>query len=227
MIDEVDQRLRDWVASVVDGAGITFTAPTDTAGDHVVNLYLLDLLPAARSSSSRRLPLQVFLRYLVTVWDKEPEAAHHALSDLLFAAMEQPDFEVELETVPMQAWLAFGIAPRPAFTLRLPLQLERPEPRVALIRQPIDARVTTASAIQGRVVGPNGIPLKDARVELPALHLATSTDSGGRFQFGAVPPEPPTQELRVRVKGLERSMQIDSGRGARKPIVISIDTAEV
>lgn len=227
MIEATDQSLKEWIGTVVQGADVRLTPPVDSGDSRVVSLYLMDLLPAPRASTSRRLPLQISLRYLVTAWDENPEDAHRVLGDLVFAAMEHPGFEVELGTLSTEAWAAFGVAPRPAFMLRLPLQIERPEPQVPHVHRPVEVRIAPAVSLSGLLVGPGDIPLGDVRVELPTLQLSTHTDAQGRFRFGAVPAEPSTKELRVRIKGSDRLVKVEHNRDAREPMVIRFETMEV
>jgi len=80
-----------------------------------VGLYLLELIQSPPPSTSRRPPLQLALRYLVTAWSDKPEDAHQMLVDLMFAAMENSDFQVEQEPVPLTLWTALTVPPRPSF----------------------------------------------------------------------------------------------------------------
>ncbi|HZH77837.1 MAG TPA: hypothetical protein VEY88_17555, partial [Archangium sp.] len=45
-----------------------------------------------------------------------PERAHHVLGQLVFAAMEEPEFEVDLAPLPVALWSALGVPPRPALS---------------------------------------------------------------------------------------------------------------
>jgi hypothetical protein len=200
--------------------------PREPVAAPLAAFYLLDLLHAPRTSDSRRLPLQLALRYLVATFAADPLASHRMLGTLAFAAMEHPGFEVELEGVPVGVWGALGLPPVPAFLLRVPLVMERPEPQVPLVRQPVELRVMPALSLSGRVVGPDDIPLSNARVDLPMLQASTHTDARGHFCFGAVPARPETKELRVRVRNTERSVQVRQGAGSAQPLLIRFDTTE-
>ncbi len=227
MIEDADQHLKDWALTVLESTEVSLASPGVIEAGPVVSIYLTDILPAPRTSTSRRLPLQTSLRYLVTAWADSPEAEHRLLGQLVFAAMEHPEFEVELAAQPAEFWLAFGIPPRPAFMLRLPVQVERPEPQTGRIRHPVDVRFSPAVSLAGRLVGPEDVPLSGAQIELASLHLTTRTDAKGRFRFSAVPAKPDTKELFIRLKGTERRVTVAHGTDAAQPLVIRFDTMEV
>ena len=227
MIEDADRRLKDWAETVIGDAEVSLAPPRVAESKRVVSLYLTDILPAPRTSTSRRLPLQASLRYLVTAWSDDPETEHRQLGKLVFAAMEHPDFEVELAAQPAEFWLAFGIAPRPAFMLRLALQMERPEPHTGLVLYPPGVRVSPVVGLAGRLVGPHDIPLSGATIEVASLQLTTRTDAKGRFRFAAVPAQPDTKELCIRLKGTERRVKVAHGADSAQPLVIRFDTMEV
>lgn len=227
MIEEVGRRLQDWAKGLLHDAEVSLAAPGTADGKRVVGVYLTDILPAARTSRARRLPLQASLRYLVTAWAERVEAEHQLLGSVLFAAMEHPEFEVELTPQSAEFWRAFGIAPRPSFMLRLPVQVQRPEPPIARIRHPVEVRFSPAVSLAGLLLGPSDQPLSGAQVELLSLGLSTRTDTKGRFWFAAVPPEPETKELCIRLRGHERRVRVQHGGGGAHPLVIRFDTMEV
>jgi hypothetical protein len=189
-----------------------------------VSLYLLELSPSpaspASNSGARRLPLQVVLNYLVTTWAKEPQEAHRLLSLLAFAAMEVVDFEVKLEAIPVAAWAAFAVKPRPSFILRVPLRLERQETPGKLVRKPIQVSFTPLVSLSGVVLTPDDVPVAGAYVTLPSMKLSEHTDRNGRFNFPAVPVEPRTKLLSIRAKGQEQSVSITQSDADNGPVVI-------
>jgi len=220
--------LSEWVGSVLtEGVEVSLLPPSDPGDKRTVGLYLKDLLPSAPSRGSRRPPLQVLLRYLVTCRANDPADAHNMLGRLLFAAMEHPEYEVELEPVPVDIWTAFGSVPLPSFMLRLPLRLERPEEGVKLIRQPIEVRQSPLMSREGTVVGPEEIPLANARVELPGHKLAARTDRRGRFIFASVPAQPVVKKVRILARGRELVKKVDFSRTKQEPLIIHFDVLEV
>lgn len=136
MIDEMDRSLREWIGTVLGETPVSLGPPAGEKEDGV-KLYLLDLLEGPAPRERRSQPLQLKLRYLVTATAEEPEEAHRRLGELAFAALESPDFEVELGALPASLWQAFGVAPRPAFLLRVPVRRERPARKVPLVLEPI------------------------------------------------------------------------------------------
>jgi hypothetical protein len=231
VIDQVDLRLQNWVSTVTGGMLPSLTPPSDAQPqtDSGVSLYLFELSPAPVSPASngvRRLPLQMVLNYLVTTWAKEPGEAHRLLSQLAFAAMEVPDFEVKLDPIPVVAWTAFAALPRPSFILRVPLRLERPEPPIKLVRKPIKVNATPLESLSGIVLTPDDVPVAGAYVTLPSLNLSERTDNNGRFVFPAVPVEPRAKLLSVRAKGREQTVTVSPSDTDRSPLVIRFNIEE-
>jgi hypothetical protein len=167
------------------------------------------------------------LRYLVTSWAENQAEAHNMLCQLLFAAMEHPEYEVELEPVPAEVWTAFGTIPMPSFMLCLPLRLERPEAPVRLIRSPIEVNQSPLASMEGTILGPEQTPLTNARVELSTHNLVTRTDIKGRFIFPAVPSEPAKKKLRMIARGRELFKEIDYTKIKQEPLIIHFDVLEV
>jgi hypothetical protein len=177
-------------------------------------------------STNRRPPLQLILRYLVSAWSDKPEDAHQLLVQLMFSAMENKDFQVELESIPMTVWTAFGVAPRPSFVLRVPLRKERPEPETLLVREPLRVQTSPLTSFHGLLLGPGDVPLSDCRVEVPSLSLSASTDRKGRFYFAGMPASG-TKRLLVKAKG--RELAIDSDENypdSGTPLVIHFSPLE-
>jgi len=147
MIDTVDQRLQQWVHSIHDQIEVHFTAPKSGEDIKGIGLYLMEIVILPPPSSTKLPPLQVALRYLVTSWSDRAEDAHRLLGDLIFAAMENPEFEVEMQPVPIDVWTAFGVPPRPSFVLRVPLQRERSKPEAKPVRA---IRIVTTMRVDNR-----------------------------------------------------------------------------
>jgi len=128
------------------------------------------------------------VRYLVTVWETNLHAMHRMLGELMFAAMDLPEVEVELEPLSPAIWSALGLVPRPSFILRTPLLCERPEKLAPPVLEEMVIKEALLRPLSGQVMGPGDIAVMGARVELPALQLSTATD----FRAGFIlPPSPP------------------------------------
>ena len=224
-IEDVDQRLKDWVGTVLTGAAVSLSPPADQGVEPLVGLYLLDLHPSPPAKGPRRRPLQIQLRYLVTTSAKQPEEAHSMLWALVFAAMEEPEFEVELEPVSSSLWTAFGAPPRPSFMLRLPLRFARQQKDVKFV-QAIEMRHSPMAGLGGVLMGPNDIPIANARVELAAHHLSTRTDAQGRFRFAAVPAKPTVKHFRIQARGRDFAVEAECKAGDQEPLIIRIKPGE-
>jgi hypothetical protein len=213
MIDEIDRHLSDWIGTVLKKVEVSFAPPTREHEGSSVGLYLLDLAHIPVPRGKRRPPLQIRLRYLVTTQADDPQEAH------LIAALQESEFEVEQEPSPLAMWEALNVEPRPSFVLRVPFTHAQPEKLAPPVRHPLVLRSSELRSLTGQVVGPENIPIADARVEVPALQLYTNTDSKGRFYFAAVPAEPYPKLLLVHAKGQEFS--IDTKQAA-EPLVIHL-----
>lgn len=205
LIDAIDRDLLDWLTATAPKTVVTLAAPAADAGDKpLVSCYLLALAtaPPARGAGTRGpVPQQFALRYLISVSAADPQEAHRVLGPLVFAAMDRAGCEVELDMLPADLWLALGVVPRPAFILRVPLRLARPEPATGIVLHPIVINEAPLRSLSGRVVGPGDIPLAGARLELPSLHLATRSDHRGRFAFPPIPIDPLPPELVITARG--------------------------
>ena len=217
MIEQTDSLLKDWVVRVLGTVPVTLSFPATSQAGPSVSLYLMALAPGFPSNGGPRPPAQLGLRYLVTTWADAPEQAHRMLGRLAFAAMDSSEFEVDLDPLPVEVWLAFATAPRPAFVLRVLLRLERPKPD-KFVRVPLVVRSAPLTALRGRVLSPEGVPLPGLRVDLPSLQLSTQTDEGGHFLFPAIPSESPIGPLHISGKGHELDITLE--RPADEPIVI-------
>lgn len=226
MIDQVDDRLKNWVAQILGPTEISLTGPGSNRTGQGVDLYLFELANSFPSPGSQLPPLKLELRYLVTTWAETPEAAHHLLSTLVFAAMTHNLFELDLTPLPAAAWQAFGVPPGPAFMLRVPLTVERPEPPTRLVTQPLVLQDSPLVALEGQVVGAQNIPLANASVEIPFLNLITYTNRKGWFRFPAVPAQPGKQHLRVILKGWTLELDAEQPSLAHEPLVIHFDPFE-
>jgi hypothetical protein len=164
------------------------------------------------------------LRYLITTWGPDVLQAHRRLGDLIMAALEHGEFEVEADPVPPATWQALGLAPRPAFVLRAPVRRERPPLRVQSVREVVLEHEALAS-LEGRVMGPGDAAIPNARVEVPSLSLVTWTDDDGRFRFAGVPAGDRVRSLRVSAKGV-RTLVEREGTGFREPLIIRLPISE-
>jgi hypothetical protein len=221
-----DLRLKEWVASVVPASQVSFLAPSNKGGSEDVGIYLMDVVQVRPPSMAKRAPLQIDLRYLVTAGSSDPQDAHERLLNLMFAAMDNADFEVELSSVPLSLWESFGVSPQPSFVLRMPLRQHRDQPPRNLITESMKLESSIIVGFYGLLLGPGGSPLSDCRIELPSLNLSTRTDYKGRFNFPGV-PSTGRKQLIVRAKGAELVVESDQDfTDSGSPLIVHFDPTE-
>jgi hypothetical protein len=222
MIDEIDRQLTGWIGTILDKASVSLAPPGPPDSAKGVGLYLMELVQSQATRGTRRPPLLMTLRYLVTTQAPKPEDAHQMLGALVIAALQNPDFEIEQDPLPLSLWTTLGIAPRPAFVLRVPFRQERPEQRAPLVRKSLVVKQLPIRTFGGQVVGPQNIPIMNARVDMPSLDLTTTTDSKGRFYFSSVPAVSGARLLVIRAKGQEFSINTQQTASEKEPLVIQL-----
>ena len=231
MVDQPDDRMKQWAESVIAESlmhdiSVNLGPPEVHTSGKGVGLYLLEVVPSSPFSNLKPAPLQLTLKYLVTAWSERFEEAHDALVRLLFAAMEDPELQVERTPPTTDLWRALGVLPQPALTVLVTLGRERPRSPVKLVTQPLRVELVARVAFHGQILGPGEIPLSDCSVEVPSLGLTTSSDREGRFAFAGVPSENVTH-LVVSARG--RQLAVDSKGGypdSKAPMLIRFDRLE-
>jgi hypothetical protein len=223
VIEKIDQQLEEWVKNVLGPVTVSLDPPGTVQADSGVHLYLIELVDSPPPRNTKRAPLQLSLRYLVTTWADSPEEAHRLLGDLVLAAMGDAHLKVELEPLSATSWTALGIPPRPSFMLRVPIRQERPQPEVKPVLQPLKVKADPITRFSGILLGPNETPLIGATVELKYLQRSTRTDTKGRFTFPTIPVKCLTEPVRVRAKGQEFEVTLDQPASHSEPVVIRLD----
>jgi hypothetical protein len=228
MIDEVDRRVRDWMLAVLERVDVVLSepGPSDTEFKGV-SLYLLGMSDSPPLRTNSRPPLQISLQYLVTTWSTDPEEAHRWLGQLLFAAMEHAEFQLDLSPVSPAVWAGFRTSPRPSFRLAVPCRQVRRQPVARPVLQPLVVRQSPVRPLTGRVLGPGDVPVMGARIEIPGTGQYTRTDAQGRFHFAQVPTDPPPAMIEVKARG--REMLVDPSPGWAKeeePLLIRFQLTE-
>jgi hypothetical protein len=220
MIDQSDRELASWVTTVIGDVTTRFDMPSEQPEGRGVVLYLLSFSPTPPASTGPPIPLQVTLRYLVTTWAESPPESHKLLGDLVFAAMEEKGYELELEPVPAGTWQAFHLPPQPAFVLRVLLRKPIPEPAAKYVTKVI-IEPRAMISVYGLVRGPQDIPIPSARIEVRNSHRYTDSDASGRFHFDNLPAGMPTN-LSVKAKGRVLDVTIERPTSAEDPFVIPL-----
>lgn len=226
MIDDVDQFLARWSETVIPGTPVSLIPPGRIEDRPCVGIYLIDLLHAPARHDSRAVPLQLTLRYLVTAWHEDPQAAHGLLGRLLSAASESDEFDIELQPLSPEAWKAFGVPPQPAFLLRVPLRIQRPEPRAHPVHERVEIIHRSLGSLTGFLLGPDDVPIPNARIELMGCDAKARSDNKGRFRFDAIPATPQTRRLRIFAKGRTLMARTNLQQDESKPVIIRLDQLE-
>lgn len=226
MIHDVDRRLCGWIGRFVQPVPVVLAAPAAMSGQTGVSLHLMELVPGSLPRGAHRAPLSATLRYLITAWLDDVPEGHRLLGELLFAAMDEQDLEVDPGPLSPAAWTALGVAPRPAVLLKVPVRKPRLEPVVPRVRGRVTVQFGGMRPLLGLVLGPGHVPIMAATVSLPALRLSSRTDARGRFRFAAVPEEPPLTEVRVNARGREVTWPIPAETG-RSPLVIELTESQL
>lgn len=200
MIEQVDAQVRAWLAGIAEGVEIWLDPPRANEQRKGIGLYLVGLgeLPPPRGPTPA--PLQVQLRYLVTAWAPSIEAEHKLLGDVVFAALARSDWQVAFGPLDREMWHGFGVPPRAAFVLLVPLRIERTIERARRVRE-IRTDFVRSGPFEGLVLGPGEIPVVGARVDFPGLGLSAATAGDGRFSFPRVPLDGRKAQLRVSARG--------------------------
>jgi hypothetical protein len=217
MIERIGQEIRDWISSIITGAEVVLGLPSDDAQSAQVGFYLMDLSQSRCARVGKLPPFKINLRYLVTARSPRAEEAHRLIGELIFAAMqkpekEPPEFEVVVEPLPVEAWAVLGAAPQASFFLHAPLRLERPEPAVPMVKEPVVLQPSPMRTLFGAVYESGGMPIMGARVELLTLGIATRTDEWGRFRFAGVPSNGQLKLL-AQAKGQTKEIDYSIGDG--------------
>ena len=223
MIETIDQQLKDWVNSTTAGTDVHLNMPPAEVDRPTVFLHLYEIDQAIPSRRDGPKPIELVLNYLVTTRAAEVSEAHKLFSEVLFAALESPELEVDVKPLPLSAWHAFGLAPQPAFKVSVTLVRERPTTD-ALITEPVQAELTELRRIEGVVLSTSGIPISQARIEVPGTKVSTYTDRGGRFSLRTVPALTDKKALKIVARGLEQV--VSKPLRAGEPLVIRFQPQE-
>ena len=192
MIQQKDRELLAWIKQVLPEQEVILGSPHLLEGKQGISLYLLALAAPSSVGTHRPSAMQIVLRYLITVWEIYDIQVHLLLERLITDVLTNPThrFEVDFTALPDTLWLALGVAPRPALVLTLQVLVEKPQAPFPVIRHPLDIQfMQSTRKLEGKVYGPDPqMPIVGARIELPALHLNSSTDVHGYFSFDLMEP---------------------------------------
>ncbi|SER47033.1 Protein of unknown function [Nitrosomonas sp. Nm51] len=218
MIDEIDRRLKEWIATVIDSRlAITFEHPGIERSQPTVSVYLYDMEYSTPNSKTREIPLQVSLSYLLTVQSDSQVESHQYLGKILYAAKSQSDMEVGFPALPAQFWQAIGTVPLPHFSLHVPLMITREAEHCPTIKSQPKIDVSPITHITGVVVGPSDQPIPDAKVMLPHSKTVAYTDNKGLFSIAADANSQRTFNCKIDAKGKQFSVTVPKEQLLKSP----------
>jgi hypothetical protein len=226
VIEVVDAELVKWLSTVVAPAAVMLGPPAAVPDGTGITCHLLALVPTPTARGNRRPPVQAMARYLVTAAAATPLDAHRLLGQVLVAAADRPDLDLEHHEPPVGLWPALGVAPQPAISLRVPVRWPRDEPRAPLVREPLRVEWHEARPVAGVVVSPGGTPVARAEVRLPGVDAPTWTEHDGTFVVPGVPVPSGALPVTVTARGLVRTISVPVPAGTAAPLTVVFDPEE-
>lgn len=187
-VDQVTRRLIGWLEAMLPGQAVRVVASGADPRPEGVSIRLRQAVPQRRPPEAHA-PLTLTLVYEIGVRLADPLAEQRVLGELAFAALAEPELEIEPDAASV-------------LVVRTRLLRARPAPKLARVREPLRTDMRVVGALQGIVLGPGDVPLPDIVVAIPALGRRTGTDAGGRFRFAAVPSGTTPLALTVDAKGM-------------------------
>jgi len=201
VLTRADAELEAWLADLVSPAGVSFEPPHLSQEGTGVGLYLLALAPCPPLRGQFRPPRQAILRYLVTAWDASAAGAHRLLEQVLLAALDRTDLDVELQPLDGATWLALGARPQASFVLAVPVRhLLADPPARPVMHSPI-VEPTPMGPLRGVLLGPGELPLAGAEVVLASPRRRARSGPGGHFELAGVPLDGRPHQLEVHARG--------------------------
>ncbi|MEM1180768.1 MAG: hypothetical protein AAGM22_20655 [Acidobacteriota bacterium] len=220
------ERLKTWVNEALGEVEMSFEVPSSgRTAEPTVFLYAVGVEDLAyRHGTTRgRAPQGFRFRYVVATGAPTAPQAQELLGELLFSAMDEAGFDVDLSGHDSSLWQTFGIPPRPSFFLLTSVERTREEFIAPRIQEPPRLLSSVAVPLVGKVIGPGSLPLMRARVELPAMSLSTYTDADGYFRFPAVAGETASYELRVHARGTVRKLSVKRSLNPEEPLLVPFE----
>lgn len=228
MIDEIDHRLKEWIATVIDSKyDVSFEYPASGSNKPTVSVYLYQMENAVPRSAARDIPLEITLSYLLTVQSEDQPEAHRTLGNLLFAAKSRSDLEVGFPALSADFWRALGIVPLPHFCLRLPLAMARVIEQTPRIKAPPSINVGSLTQLKGLILGPGNQPVAGAKITLAHSNTFTYADNSGSFSIAADSKSQRQLDCRIDAKGKQFSISVPIQKTQIPSVTIHLDTLEV
>lgn len=181
----------------------------------------------ARGTPRRRPPTRplALLRYLIAI-DSPARGIEReqALLHLMVRAQRTAGMTVLCESPSTSLWLAWGVAPRPAFLLDVCVSQTMEVPAAPPVRE-VRLDLCQMRSVHGRVVAADATPVAGAEIQLLATGQMIRSDRQGAFHFQVGEPEPGGSfgRLRVRARGVEAVVDIPGAFTSEHPWLVRID----
>ena len=214
VIQAAERALADWAYDVCAAPQVSFV-PQDGG----VTFYLWDIVRASGEYGGRQTAqVQARARYLVLPPANDTKS-RQIIADLFAAALEHPEYEVGDEIT--EWWLGVGVFHRPSFALTVPLRLERKIDTAPRVVGQAQVERVELSRIQGRIVGPQAVPVAGAVVRLRHSDRQAVSNRHGAFCLEGVPTENDAQ-LSVQARACVFAQKIEKARIGQEEIIIEI-----
>ncbi|MER0204861.1 MAG: hypothetical protein DU480_13650 [Nitrosomonas sp.] len=229
MIDVIDQKLKEWITTIIDGKfDVSFDHPGIQKGGSRVSIYLFSMENSIqRPSGARDIPLQITLCYLLTVHSEDQIEAHQYLGNLLFAAKSHADFEVEFIALSSHLWQAFGTPPLPHFCVRVPISVPRTAENIPKVKLPPRVEMGLIMHVKGYILGPDNQPIPDAKVTLVNSKTVARTNVHGLFSISA-DARTKAVNFKIEAKGqqFEKTFPVENIRNTPLKIHLNLNNLE-
>ncbi|HUO90322.1 MAG TPA: carboxypeptidase-like regulatory domain-containing protein [Rhizomicrobium sp.] len=194
--------LVDWIRSILPDVPTVARPLGARERASGVDVRLMRAAPRAAARTAEP-PSILDLDYLVTVQMPDAAAEQNALVELLFAAAARHDSEVVTDQSVAELCATLGIPVATGFVLRTPLvriPARRPARRV---RVPLVVHSADMGVIEGRVLGPNDVPIAGAVIVAAGLGNTARSGHDGRFRLVGMPATRAGVPLTARARGAE------------------------
>ena len=194
--------LVEWIRSVVPDVPTASRPLGARERTNGVDVRLLRVAPRPPARTTQP-PSIVDLDYLITVQMANADAEQHALVELMFAAIERHECEILTDRSAAELCVSLGIPAAVGFVLRTPLVRLPARHAAKRVRAPLLVHTTAMGVIEGRVVGPEDIPIAGAVISAPGLPNTARTDHEGHFRMSGMPNTASGVKLVARARGAE------------------------
>lgn len=215
MFQDRSEALVRWAGNALDGIQTRLGPPVTGRPGRGVSFQLLTVTPQPVPDAERHRRLCASLRYIATAWAPDDAVAHNLLGRLVFAAMQQKEFELEREPPSMVLWRSLGVPPQPGVLVTCRASTPLPARRTIFATTP-------PSSLDGRVMGVDGRPVGEATVAVPRYDMYARTNEDGHFHLPALPSRERTT-LVVQSHGDQQMVDFVRSGGRAPGLVIQLD----